>query len=243
MGCYNDDVLFIHIPKCAGWSVKNYLKDHLPDILMPDDPRAKLPIGHVPLRDIERFSGRPPDSFKLILAVIRNPYEQQLSQWSFWRDRFARGQRHVHDVTAARCADLTSWLHDPGCDFHLWYEQHHGYKPGMTPEQQTQANTEGGTTDQRYENFGGYFRYWLEVDGTIPDNLKVLKAEDLNETLPATIEQYATEKLGDVATLNTSEHGSKTQEYYTPIAARIVEDKFKWAFENHYTRWQYSSIQ
>ncbi len=45
MGCYNNEVLFIHIPKCAGWTIKQYMREHLQGVLLPDDPQSKLPIA------------------------------------------------------------------------------------------------------------------------------------------------------------------------------------------------------
>lgn len=246
MGAYNNDVLFIHIPKTGGWSVKTYMRDHLPDVLMPDNPEAKLPIGHVRLQDIERFTGRAPESFKLILAVVRDPYEQQLSQWSFWRDRYAKGGRHIHDLVAAQCPDLTTFLLHPQCDFHVWYLQHHGFQPGMSPQEQqmvrdvTIPNPDG---QNRYQEFGGMYRFWLTVNDEIPGNVHVLRAETLNEELPRLLkEQFPDRQFPDVPRLNTSPHGKDTREYYTPLAAKLVEEKCVWAFDNYYERWRYSDF-
>ena len=244
MGCYNDDVLFIHIPKCAGWSVKKYLQDHLPGILMPDDPASKLPIGHVRLQDIERFTGRKPESFAKILAVVRDPYEQQLSQWSFWADRYARGQRHIHDAVAASYATLTEWLRDPRCDFHCWYHQHVGYRRGQTPAQQeATAVTDRPATAgvNRYEDFGGIYRYWLSVDGEVPANVEVIRLEEIETALPVAVFGAVDPKQEPpVQWLNSSPHRRATREYYTPEAARLVEAKVAWAFEHYYPKWLYS---
>ena len=267
MGCYNDDLLFIHIPKCAGWSVKNWLRDHLPNVLMPDDPRSKLPIGHVRLADIERFTGRPPESFKLILAIVRNPYVQQLSQMAFWATRYLDGGRHVHDVNtwrhvsaeivqeeiwqigrqrwewAPRHFNLTGFAGDPRCDFHAWYLQHHGYEPGMPADEQQRvrqtviANPEG---ENRYEDYGGLYRFWVTVNGVIPPNVAIIRLEDLDVVLPAVLEHH----LGVTGTrplprLNTSSHGDEAEikAWYTPLGAAIVEQKFPWAFDEFYKPW------
>lgn len=244
MGCYNDKVLFIHIPKCAGWSVKTYLYQHLPNVLMPKDPAAKLPIGHVRLQDIERFTGRAPESFELILAVIRDPYEQQLSQWCFWRDRFARGQRHLHDWVAGAYADLTAFLADPRCDFHVWYQQHFGFEAGQTPEQQQEARKYMPAQEgcNRYQDFGGCYQFWLTVNGVIPKNVTILRQETLTERLPEVVGPFANKTLGPVPQLNQSEHKHDVREYYTPKGAALVEAKFQWAFENHYEKWLWSSF-
>lgn len=243
MGAYNDDVLFIHIPKTGGWSVKQYMKECLPDLLWPDPSvpgsaeKSKLPIGHVRLADIERFTGRSPDSWKLILAVLRDPYEQQLSQWSFWRDRYARGGRHIHDIVAATYPTLTEWLQDPRCDFHVWYLQHHG------PSGEWRENPEG---ENRYADFGGCYRFWLEVQGKIPKNVVMIDVHDIEKKLPNILGPWEAGPLKPQLKpkrLNTSPHAPETTAYYTPQAAKLVEEKFAWTFsEGIYPRWYYSDV-
>jgi hypothetical protein len=261
MGAYNDYVLFIHIPKTGGWSVKNYMREHLPDVLMPDDPRSKLPIGHVRLQDIERFTGRSPDSFALILAVLRNPYEQQISQACFWAKRFMRGGRHVHDINtwrhvfaervetrAAECIwshdafafepgdfNLTGFVSDPRCDFHVWYEQHFAFEPGQsTAEQQATRQTDVPAPNgrNRYQDFGGLYRYWLTVDGKIPDNVRWVPLEALNDNVPKVLRPFAGHDLPPLPVLNASPWKGRLANWYTgePYAASIVTDKFRWAF-------------
>ena len=278
MGAYNDDVLFLHIPKCGGWAVKTYLREHLPGVLMPDDPAAKLPIGHVRLQDIERFTGRAPDSWKRIVAVVRNPYEQQLSQFTFWATRYAKGGRHIHDIVTGAYVywpailqqwpdqedmtrhketgwgqyvwtpeqiNLEGWLQVPRSDFHVWYLQHHAYQPGMTEAEQQQLrriDIENQPGANQYTDFGGLFRFWLTVDGEIPDNVCVLRQESLGEELRNAIAPFADHELPELPRKNTSSHPRPTHEYYTPLAARLVEEKCQWAFANYYQRWMYSDF-
>ena len=239
MGAYNKDILFIHIPKTAGWSCKTYMKDHLDGVVMPDDKDSKLPIGHIRLQDIEGFTGRPPDSFEKILAVVRNPYEQQLSQWCFWRERFAKGCSHIHDRCAATYARLEKWLEDPGCDFHIWYEQH-------TDRREESPYVKG---TERYEDFGGFFKFWLTVDGVIPGNVQVARQENLDAEFAQALKPYCNSALQTAACtmppmphLNTSPHDADVKKYYTPRAAELVEAKFQWAFENYYTPWKFSEM-
>jgi hypothetical protein len=246
MGAYNDDVLFIHIPKTGGWSVKQYMAKVLPDVLWPDPERpetleaSKLPIGHVRLADIERFTGRPLDSWKLVLAVLRDPYEQQLSQWSFWRDRYARGDRHIHDVVAAAYPTLTAWLEDPRCDFDVWYMQHVGYPDVLA--QRTMKWQESPEGQNRYSGFGGCYWFWLEVDGKIPDNVTTIDVSEIGQQVPRLLKPFASGEAA-VEKLNTSPHGRKTSDYYTPRAAQLVEEKFAWTFERElYPRWYYSDV-
>ena len=266
MGAYNDDVLFIHIPKTAGWSVKLYMREVLPGMLMPDDPASKLPIGHVRLADIERFTGRPPDSWKMIIAVVRNPFAQQLSQMTFWAGRFLRGGRHVHDVATWRhvseevvqrelleCAlsgfrfqfrphhlNLTGFVTDPECDFHVWYQQHVGFQPGQSAGEQEKSRPvdlpapRGANT---YADFGGLYWYWLNLDGQLPQNLTILLAEHLDRELPLSLAPFAgraPEEMPLVEHHNRSAHAGAVADYYTPVAAEAVRQKAPWAFRTFY---------
>ncbi len=233
MGAYNDDVLFIHIPKCGGWSCKTYMMDHLPDVLYPDTKRpnavedSKLPIGHVPLRDIAGYTGRSLDSWQRIIAVVRNPYEQQLSQWQFWRNRYAKGHRHLSDEWAASCLDMTAWLSGMMCDFHLWYEAR------MHPEDEfrQKPNPSNG-----YEGFGGYYHYWLEVDGAIPENVGLCRFENLAEEFTAAIAPFALSS-GEFPNSNAARYDKdKWWHYYRhekhpARAIDLVESKFAWTWE------------
>ena len=225
MAVFSSDLLFLHIPKTGGWSAKHYLRDNVPGMTFPKDHDDPFPIGHIPLRDVQTFSGRAPDSFERIVVVIRNPYDQQLSQWMFWRDRFARGGRHVHDIHAALYPDLTHWLLDPMCDFHVWYEETVGQA------RKTVA------TERGYNDFGGYYRYWLEVDGEIPPNVVVVRMEEIETAFPAAVADYARPDPAPFPHMNAQPKRAETQAYYTPLARRLVEEKFTWAFAGYYERW------
>lgn len=226
MSAFNDEFLFIHIPKCAGDAIKQWLFDSFPDMRGKPTNRSaigcELPIGHVPLRDIERFTGRAPDTFKTIFAVVRSPYEQQLSQWMFWADRYRRGDRHSLDVCAASHTNLESWLRDPGCDFHVWYEHVHG---GVRPV--------GGPRDL-YAGFPGYYHYWISVDGEVPQNVELVHIKSIGTQIPGLV---GGNDLPPIPTTNTGPRTRPAQEYYTPGAAGLVESKFRWAFDNVFERW------
>lgn len=220
MAVFNDDICFIHIPKTGGWSAKKYLKAAVPGILLPEEHDYPFPVGHIPLRDVEKFSGRSPDSFERIVAVVRNPYEQQLSQWLFWKDRFAQGGRHFHDYAAAAWPDITPWLMDTtACDFHVWYEE------AIEGATKTVATREG------YEEFGGYYAYWLAVNNVIPDNVVLVKFEELSDAFPKAVAEWADPDVS-FPHLNPGPKRGDTREYYTTrLAAQLVTRKFAWTFD------------
>lgn len=283
MGVYNQDVLYIHVPKTGGWSVKNYMREVLPDVLMPDNPESRLPIGHVRLADIERFTGRSPDSFRLILAVIRNPYEQQLSQACFWGERYLAHQYnclasyfvhgtmpepHVHDTntwkhvtepkqTALRYIqwrehvsggkfpwqpgdiNMLGFASDQSCDFHVWYEQHFGYTPGDDEQTQNRRQTDVPNVVGRrlYDDYGGYYPYWLMVDGEIPANVILVSNRDVDSVLPLLLWEHSDYQsiadMPEVPRLNRSSHEHDTADYYEPYweaANKLIQRKFAWYF-------------
>lgn len=249
MGCYTDDVLFIHIPKCGGTACKFYMAQHLEGLKWPrtehhfaelagravtdvkpeDIAAAKesveesgLPIGHIPLRDIEKYTGRSPDSWERIIGVIRNPYEHQVSQWWFWRERYAMGHHHPHDVNAAQHPRIDTWLETELADFHIWYEQRfHPDEPFIKKPP---------TAQNGFADWGGYFPYWLAVDGVIPDNVMILRQEELSHQFPLALAPWIDGPPPELGVRNQTAHASWEQYYNSARALEIVHQKFRWTF-------------
>lgn len=235
MGAYNDDVLFIHIPKTGGTSFKDYMAANLPGMKIPD-PRdddwnqtSKLPIGHVPLRDIEAFTGRPLDSWDRIIGIIRNPYRQQVSQWWFWHKRYAEGDQHPNSVHAAMHPRIHTWLLEPECDFHIWYEQRfHADSPLVKKPPSAVTG---------YEGWGGYYKYWLTVDEEFPPNLHILKMEELDTTGPAALAPYIEGTPPPMIRTNVGERIdwkmvlASNGKAAANVTMEIIESKFRWCFE------------
>lgn len=247
MGCYTDDFLFIHIPKTGGTAVKKALWDQVPGMQgqrpagsaqerdRQPSKENPFPIGHIPLRDCERLLGRPAESFKAVVAVIRNPYAQQVSQWLFWLDRYMKGGRHEHDLAAAGYSTIHGWLDDPRCDFHRWYAQR------IHPSQLAHSPAND------YAGFPGTYLWWLTTQaGKLPRNLVLLRQEQLAQDL----DQLGRTLLNRPLELEAVNVGSyKHQEFMqylvhedmprqTMRALDLVEAKFRWAFTHHYAKLQ-----
>lgn len=239
MGAYSDDVLFVHIPKTGGTAVKHYMAEHMDGVRWPrpEDPasveESGLPIGHIPLRDIPQLTGRPLESWDKIIAVIRNPYKQQVSQWWFWHKRYCEGDEHPHSVHAGMHPRIHSWLMEPECDFHIWYE--HRFHPNNPLIKKPPSAVTG------YADWGGYYWYWLSVDGALPSNLQILKQEELGHTLPLALAPYIDGPPPDVPVVNKG--GSVDWEAVFSAGGinlgrrsmAIITSKFRWCIEQgHY---------
>ena len=232
MGAYNDEFLFIHMPKCAGTSIREWLKRYVPGTIDFRDPECDLPIGHIPLKDIERWTGRSPVTFKKIVGIVRDPYTHQLSQWLFWRDRRALRGVHPHDRVAGMHPTLPDWLCDARCDFHVWYETQMGSSDPNVCLKRAAAMV------NRSPLHGGYYKYWLTIDGEVPDNLTVIRMEDLDQVWQSELAAFTP---GECPPLPVTNPGptprparERALEHYTPLALEIVNDKFNWTFQQ---RW------
>ena len=116
-----DDVLFIHIPKTGGMSVQWYLLNNLRGQLtvsIPprgfDNTRRSLKFADIDgrlnfipgkrhetlaeTRTVLKRRGLEIESFKLILAVIRNPYDLEVSHFEYLKQPDARTHRPPGDL-------------------------------------------------------------------------------------------------------------------------------------------------
>ncbi len=214
---YNDNLLFLHIPKCGGTALgglhrggeyePGWLNQQIPDLLPRD-----LPIGHMPLSAMERHTGRHPLSFQHIIAVIRDPYEQQFSQWKFWKHRYTMGQRHQCDRIATRTS-FENFVAHPASD-------HRFLVSGLDMVEVTGLSV---------QQAGGLFRWWLQVGNVIPDNLVLFKLEEIDR-LQAWLGNYLGRELPPVRHYYSTHSDRKIEDHLTAKAAKIIEGKFAWTF-------------
>lgn len=97
---WNRDVLFIHVPKTGGMSISKRLLYALPrpvyytngdDEPAPGDPEGATHVGGLRHENLEqarealRSRGVSLSRFRAILAVVRNPYQMEVSRYHYLR--------------------------------------------------------------------------------------------------------------------------------------------------------------
>jgi hypothetical protein len=232
---FNDKLLFLHVPKAAGTSVTSFLIGNLPGRVMLTEPTdrlevsdrvprtARLKLGlrrlrrqlgllkrpslkviegtrHETLREASetlRRLGRRLEDFEAILAVIRNPYDLEVSRFHFFRHGHlgVAGLAHEYAEELALAGDFATFAHRAA---------YHGRLPGRIED-------------------------WFEIDGQVPDNMRILRFENLAEGLGA-----ALAALSPIASplpkLNASRHPSYTT-YLTPEIEEAIYQKYRWPFD------------
>jgi hypothetical protein len=235
---FDDRLLFVHVPKTAGIAITNFLIHNIPgsmtltepsdapdpSIKLPARVRAKLKLKRFltvsrlwyPRRvrvvhgkrherlfeareTLARFQ-RSLDDFHAILAVVRNPYDLEVSRYHFLRLGY-------HGVTG------------------LARGREQRFAMAQDFEQFALSAPFGGRR-------GVCIEQWYEIDGRMPDNLRLLRFETLeDELLRAFGEIYpiATRLCRE----NASSHGP-WRTYLTPASEEAIYRKYQWLFDKRY---------
>lgn len=217
----SDQLLFIHIPKTGGMSCREWLVENVPSAVHPlADPR--ITEMHTPLRDVERVVGRSLDSFEKIIAVVRDPYEQQLSMWRHQRSEYAMGGRHPLQLAAATKPDMESWLRDPACDWRLWYELSK-FSGGWNWGPWRQA--------QEMVSAVAYYEYSLTVDGEVPGNLVLLRFDELPASFLGEVQGYAVPDSMPFPHHNFASRHLSARPFFSDLARQLIRHRFRWCFQ------------
>lgn len=202
---FNDELLFIHVPKTGGMSVTHLLLDVLPRPVyytLPD------PAEDEPLEGVVRVAGKRHESleeaagvlarfgrdladFKMIVAVLRNPYDLEVSRYAYLQKGYAWDAGHNQDLA----------LHEDFETFAKCSVDH-----ARTP----------------LETF--FLR-----DGVTPPNLRILRQEHLEDDLRQALLELGV-PAGSLPRRNASHHDDYRR-YYTEEAEAAVYDRYRWVFE------------
>ena len=123
---YSKDILFLHVPKTGGMAMTDLLLKVLPRPVFyshPHEADPALPPGIIQFygdrheslpeaRDILAQRGCTLGQFRLILAVIRNPYAIEVSRFCYLQNGYAVDCGHNQDLALA--GDFERFARDSG---------------------------------------------------------------------------------------------------------------------------------
>ncbi|MGY6156152.1 hypothetical protein [Paraburkholderia graminis] len=201
---FNDEILFVHNPKTAGTSLIQYLASTLPGEVRVAGVQ-EIGTYHPHLSRSVDYAQKIVGNrgFKKILAVIRNPFDREVSMYTYFRDVLYASPSLKTDLPdmamqrrVAKCAELDfkSYLK------WLWREE--------------------GTIDVwRSELF------YKRADGSSIDALRILKFESLEADLAKALDLQTVQ----LPKTNSSNRGP-TADYYNEETTEIVRTSYEWVF-------------
>lgn len=233
---FDDKLLFVHVPKTAGVSIRKFLIDNVPGKItlveeeyraqpsMPVGVRVKLRVKNLlQARGLLRPSwvtvvegnphwrlvqaqnhlaklGRRLDDFCAILAVIRNPYDLEVSRYHYLR----KGWHGVRGL--ARGSEQKIALQGDFEAFAL-----------KAPYQ--------GRLPARIED-------WYEIRGNMPENLHIVRFERLDEDLRGAVGKFYPIRA-KLPRLNVTKHEAYAS-YLSPRSEEAIYKKYRWLFDRQF---------
>lgn len=207
---FNQDLLFLHVPKTGGMAVTKKLLDILPKPIyyaLPDgandkahNPPEIIAIAgkrHGNLKQAQDWVaeyGKTLASFKKIVATIRNPYAMEVSRYFYLR------LGHPWDKGKAQQMALEN-------DFATFAIKSPYF----------------GRKLSRVED------YFL-VDGTMPENMMVIKQEQLNSDLTKVLAQLELTLETPITKINGTKHADYRQ-YITAESEAAIYQRYQWLFD------------
>ncbi len=210
---FNDEVLFIHIGKTGGMSTANYLCQTLNTPVynaIPERAQSGKQIGHettligrrhATLKEAQGFleeRDKKIDDFKEIFAVIRNPYNLEISLFNYYK-RKLKERPHMLDNLPARKKIIKS------------------------------GSFENFVRGKFYHRRGVSIRKYVVIDNKVPENVRLIKFENLREEFLKIGELYGNGNP-DFPHLNKSKQGD-LKEYITAELEPIIFRKYQWVFK------------
>ena len=207
---FNQDLLFLHVPKTGGMAVTQKLLDVLPKPIYYALPEgAKNKVHNPPeiiavagkrhgnlqqAREWVAEYGKTLASFKKIIANVRNPYAMEVSRYFYLR------LGHPWDRGKAQKIALDS-------DFETFAVQspYFGRKSSLV-------------------------QHYFLIDGKIPNNLVVIKHEQLHSDLAKVLAELNITLDSSITKVNSTKHADYHQ-YLTPKAETAIYQRYQWLFD------------
>ena len=206
---WNDEVLFIHVPKTGGMSMTSVLETSLPGPVFSsvpaghegDQPNVTYVAGtrHERVHEAEQIlarHGRSLGDFQVIIAGMRNPYDLEVSRYHHIKTHF--WDQPLRNVELIRSEGFAGF-----CAHSNFY--------GANPP----------AIHQYYTN------RWEPLP-----QLRIVKYENLAADLSDALTPYVLD-LGEMPHLNATDRAS-WQEMMTPEIEAAIHSRFNWLFDQGY---------
>ncbi len=217
---WNDKILFLHTPKTAGMSLMEVLLKKLPGEVVVTGPygqkqkregNIKYLQGkrHETMCDAEStliYFNKSIADFDAIFSVMRNPYDLELSRYSYLRKKNTPDRGLARDIALAQ--DFKGYL--SSAPFF-----------GMYPPR---------------------LHFYFSINNLIPENLVVLKYENLVNDIDNYLSPYLTDFTG-LPRVNVSKHRDYREEYDAEME-ELCFNRHRWFFEKgFYSRERFDTPQ
>jgi hypothetical protein len=202
---FDDRFLFLHTPKTGGMSVTRFLIDNAPGrFTLSVPPHVKPPAGatviagtrHERLRQAaSRLAalGRKLDDFDAVVAIMRNPYDIEVSHYFYKQLGHPWDRGRAQDLALAR-------------DFLAFAREAPFY----------------GNLPARIED-------WYELDGKMPENLRIIRFENLREELYDFVRGLCPISQ-ELRNLNRTRHAPYLS-FLNPESEEAIYCKYRWLFD------------
>lgn len=208
---FNQDLLFLHVPKTGGMAVTKKLLEILPKPIyyaLPDGDQDKAhnppeiiaTVGkrHGNLQQAQEWVaeyGKTLGSFKKIIAGVRNPYAMEVSRYFYLRLGYAWDKGKAQQIALNN-------------DFETFAVEspYFGRKPSQIED------------------------YFL-LNGSTPNNLIVIRHEQLYSDLQQVLTELNITLDSPISQINETKHKDYDQ-YLTPKTERAIYSRYQWLFDS-----------
>ncbi len=232
---FSKDVLFIHVPKTGGMSTSGYLLDILPRPVYLTHP-AEVWNDDLPWRGIVQIVGRRHESlmeardvvarhgfdihrFPIILATIRNPYDLEVSRYTYLRIGYHWERGAEQDLALSNTFE----------EYAVMNEERGG--SWATSELTIHLPAAYAADDAAPPRYPNELKDFYTLDGGIPDNLCMIRFENLVGDLLDALRSVGIDGCAnDFPWVNQSRRDSFLA-YYTRRAEQAVYRRYRWVFD------------
>lgn len=208
---FNQDLLFLHVPKTGGMAVTDKLLEILPKPIyyaLPQNAKDKfhnppeiIAIAgkrHGNLKDaqewIEQYNKKL-SSFKKIIATIRNPYSMEVSRYFYLRKGYPWDKGKAQKIALDN-------------DFETFAIESPYF----------------GRKSSKIEDY-------FSIDGITPHNLTPIKQEQLHTDLGKVLAELGVILDTPIPKKNGTKHLGY-QHYLTPKAEQAIYQRYQWLFDS-----------